>query len=103
MDSDRQNASLDKQLEQIRTQLVQIKMLLAGALILVLLLLFGPGEVLDFLGTSVVVAGIVLAVGYLLLLVLERLLRWKIGPNRDEELKKRILEDFESKEQEETG
>ncbi len=98
MDSDRQNASLDKQLEQIRTQLVQIKMLLAGALILVLLLLFGPGEVLDFLGTSVVVAGIVLAVGYLLLLVLERLLRWKIGPNRDEELKKRIIEDFKSKE-----
>ena len=102
MESDQENSSLVKQFEQIKGQLVQIKILLVIVLILMLFVIFGLDKVLGFLGTSVVIAAVFLASGYLLLLVLERFIKWRTGPSKAEELERILLESMKVSDEEKT-
>ena len=102
MESDQENGSLAKQFEQIIGQLVQIKILLVIALILMLFIIFGPDKVLGFLGTSVVLVAVFMASGYLLLLVLERFIKWRTGPSKAEELERILHESMKASDKEKT-
>ena len=95
--NDDSTARLDKRRpDQISSELLQIKILLAVLIVLVLASISGPWVFFEAIGALVFGGGLCLAGVYLILLLLQKLLDWKHGPNNDAELAEKILQEFES-------
>ena len=91
------NERLDEcRLDRIDSDLFQIKVLLAVIIVLVLLVLCGPAAILEAVGTFLFYGAVLLAVAYLFLLVLGKILNWKRKPDADRKLEQKILQEFES-------
>ena len=82
-------------LEKIKSDLFQIKLLLAVLIVIALFGFFGPEKVIAAITRLVFWMGIILAAGYLFLLILEKLF-FKKGPKSDKELEQVILQKVEA-------
>ena len=82
-------------LRKIESHLCQLKIMVAVVIILMLLNLFGVGTILEAATTLIFWTAMVLAGGYLFLLVLE-LLFFRKSKKADQELAEKIMRDFES-------
>ncbi|MCP4707412.1 MAG: hypothetical protein GY869_02200 [Planctomycetes bacterium] len=86
---------MNEKLKKISSDLYQLKIIGVVVIILMLFGMFGAGTILEVITVGVFWTGMVLAVGYLFLLVLE-VMFFKKSKKADKELEEKIMRDFEA-------
>ena len=86
---------MNEKLKKISSDLYQLKIIGVVVIILMLFGMFGAGTILEVITAGVFWVGVVLAVGYLFLLVLE-LLFFRKSTKAEKELEEKIMRDFEA-------
>ena len=86
----------ESRIDKIESDLFQIKVLLAVLIIIALVGFFGPENFIAAITRLIFWMGIILAAGYLVLLLCEKLLGLKKGPKIDKEIEQVILQNVET-------
>ncbi len=84
----------EERFEKISSDLRQIKILLVALLLIVVTALVGLHNMLEFAGGAFVFAAVIVGVGYVVLLLAERIMRLNKPAQSDNQLQQEILRDF---------